>query len=219
MKLAIMVIDIIISHKISTLYTTVGRSFYTPNHTLSIAGGAEIWQGYYQSARPTRGKMLINIDLSATAFYESGPLIHMVTKILDRGSPENLIRGFSDKDRQSVEKVLKGLKIRDNHRTGTRQTFKIEGLTATPASHITFEKDGGIINVKTYFQNVYNRRLVYPSLPCVVVRKNIYLPFEVCDVISVNYYVIHLAISYDYKYKDLFLKRKLFCTTGTKTYA
>lgn len=182
-----MAMDIIISHKISTIYPTVNRSFYTPRITHPLSGGLEAWQGYYQSARPTRGRMMINVDLSATAFYQSGPLIQMVASILDRTYNE-LYGGISESDRQKVDWILEGLKIRDNHRTGNRRKFKVEGLTPTPASHTMFDRgDGNIIDVRTYFQNAYNRPLVYPLLPCVIVRRNVYLPIEVCDVIPVNY--------------------------------
>lgn len=186
--------DIIISHKISISYPTVRRSFYIPQVKKSLPGGLEVYQGYYQSARPTMsGKMMINIDLSATAFYESGPLIEKVVKILGHSyrSLNDLRRGLSTNDRHKVEDFIRGLKIKDNHRTGTRRKFKVEGLTSTPASHTMFDMgDGSEIDVRTYFQNAYNRPLLYPSLPCVIVRSNVYLPMEVCDIVPVNYIFI-----------------------------
>ncbi|RIA93561.1 hypothetical protein C1645_874012 [Glomus cerebriforme] len=36
-----------------------------------LYGGIEVWRGYFQSIRPTPGKIMINIDLHTTAFYES----------------------------------------------------------------------------------------------------------------------------------------------------
>ncbi|PKB99050.1 Piwi-domain-containing protein [Rhizophagus irregularis] len=188
-QMAITAMDIIISHEISAKYPTVRNSFYTPQGARSLFGGIEAWQGYYQSARPARGKMMINIDLSATAFYEEGPLIRMVAKILGLRSPNDLRKGLSDKDRQKVEKRIKNLKIRDNHNPENKRKFKIEKLTKTPASHTTFDKDGSRIDVKTYFQNQFNKRLIYPFLPCVVVRKTVYLPLEVCDVIPEQRYM------------------------------
>ncbi|CAB4437396.1 unnamed protein product [Rhizophagus irregularis] len=188
-QMAIMAMDIIISHKISTIYPTVNRSFYTPRITHPLSGGIEVCQGYYQSARPTRGRMMINVDLSATAFYESGPLVQIVANILDRTYNE-LYGGISENDRQKLEWIMEGLRIRDNHRSGNRRKFKVEGLTQTPASRTMFDRgDGSIIDVRTYFQNAYNRPLVYPLLPCVIVRRNVYLPIEVCDVIPEQRYM------------------------------
>ncbi|CAB4422806.1 unnamed protein product [Rhizophagus irregularis] len=183
-QMAIMAMDVIIRHRPSTVHTTVGRSFYTPQGAQLLYGGAEVWQGYYQSARPTRGRMLINIDLSATAFYEPGPLVQIVAKMLGRRSPDDLQRGITDRERLRLERTIKGLKIKDTHRSGNRRKFKIEKLTPTPASQTMFDRgDGSNVDVKTYFQEAYNKRLLYPFLPCVIVRRNVYLPMEVCEII------------------------------------
>jgi eukaryotic translation initiation factor 2C len=69
---AIMALDILLRHRPSLLYTTVGRCFYTPDSAAPIANGAQLWQGFHQSIRPTLGHMLINLDVSATAFYQPG---------------------------------------------------------------------------------------------------------------------------------------------------
>src|SRR5205809_7804710 len=111
-----MALDVLIRYRPSMQYATVGRSFFTPAGSQQLYGGVEVWQGYYQSARPTYRKMMINIDVSATAFYESGDLVQVVVKILGRRSVEDLRKGISDKDRTKLEKALKNLKIRVIHR-------------------------------------------------------------------------------------------------------
>ncbi|CAI2187230.1 12082_t:CDS:2, partial [Funneliformis geosporum] len=113
---AIMALDVLIRHLPSMQHVTVGRSFFTKTGSQPLFGGAEVWQGYYQSARPAYEKMLINVDLSATAFYESGPLVQIITKILCRRTPDDLRRGFTDKELIRVEKTLKNVKIRVIHR-------------------------------------------------------------------------------------------------------
>ncbi len=52
----IMALDVLIRHRPSMNYVTVGRSFYSPEGSQPLSGGVEVWQGYYQSARPTPGK-------------------------------------------------------------------------------------------------------------------------------------------------------------------
>src|SRR5687767_3803974 len=132
--------------------------------------------------------MFINIDLSATAFYDSCPLIVMVTKILGRRNPDDLRRGMNDKDHQRLERALKGLKIRVVHRgdTTAKRKFKIKGITPTPADRTVFNSAEGQMNVATYFANTYGRRLNQPFLPCVVVRNDVFLPMEVCEIVEVN---------------------------------
>ncbi|PKK58711.1 Piwi-domain-containing protein, partial [Rhizophagus irregularis] len=114
----------------------------------------------------------------------------MVAKILGLRSPNDLRRGLSDMEHQKVEKRIKYLRISDNHRPENKQKFMIEKLTQNSAFDIMFDIDNSNkIDVKTYFQNIHNIRLLYPFLPCVVVRKNNYLPIEVCDVIPEQRYM------------------------------
>src|SRR5581483_3189288 len=101
-----MVLDILISYKTSITNPTLRRSFFTPRGSQQISGGLEIWQGYYQSARPTRGKMMINVDLSVTVFFEHGPLVEVVTKVLGRRTPDDLRRGMFDRDLVKIDRIL-----------------------------------------------------------------------------------------------------------------
>ncbi|KAF0507182.1 Piwi-domain-containing protein [Gigaspora margarita] len=193
---AIMVLDVLIRHLPSMKNITVGRSFFTNQGTTALTGGVEVWQGYYQSARPAKGKMLINVDLSATAFYEAGSLVTMVVKILGRRSVDDLHRGIADKDRLKLEKALKNLKIRVIHRgeETSKRRFKINKITLTPANQTRFDMgDGQTVDVATYFFKTYNHRLTYPHLPCVVVKKDVFLPMEVCEVIEGQRYIRKLS--------------------------
>src|ERR1051325_8314901 len=99
-----MALDVLIRYEPSMKYSIAGRSFYTNDGARPLYGGVEVWQGYYQSARPTPGKMMINVDLSATAFYESGGLVQMVVKVLGRRSVEDL-RRITDRDRAKIDKA------------------------------------------------------------------------------------------------------------------
>ncbi|CAG8517980.1 1404_t:CDS:10 [Racocetra persica] len=193
---AIMALDVLIRHLPSMKNITVGRSFFTRQGTTALTGGVEVWQGYYQSARPTKGKMLINVDLSATAFYEAGSLVTMVVKILGRRSVDDLHRGITDKDRFKLEKALKNLKIRVTHRgeETSKRRFKINKITLTPANQTRFDMgDGQTVDVAAYFFRTYNHKLTYPHLPCIVVKKDVFLPLEVCEVIEGQRYIRKLS--------------------------
>ncbi|OZJ02548.1 hypothetical protein BZG36_04506 [Bifiguratus adelaidae] len=182
---AIMVLDVLIRYQPSLIYSTVGRSFFTRENYMSLGGGAEVWQGYYQSARPTKGRMMINLDVSATAYYEPIPLYQMVAKILGRRSVDDFRGGLSDRDRLRVEKAIKGLKIKVNHRGESSRQWKIMKLTPTSADRTVFDlgETGEKSDVASYFLKTYNKWLAYPFLPCVAVRKGTFLPMEVCEVV------------------------------------
>lgn len=203
-----MFLDILIRHVPSTIYSTVGRSFYTPQDSKPLPGGAEVWQGFYQSARPgvgkfpctiflqcsddaclicamlRVGKMYINLDVSATAFHEAGRLPDLVVKYLGRRSIDELRRGISERDNKKLEKQLKGLKIQVTHRGEAKRRYKITKLTPGPVERTMFKDENGQeMSVAAYFTQKYNMRLAYPFLPCIVVKRDVFLPMEVCELV------------------------------------
>ncbi|KAG0778836.1 hypothetical protein G6F22_010998 [Rhizopus arrhizus] len=128
--------------------------------------------------------MMINLDVSATAFYESGPLPDIVAKILGRRSLDELRRGIPPREMNKLEKILKSLRIQVVHRGDKKLKYKINKLTPSPADHTSFKDDTGAeITVANYFAKQYNKRLSCPFLPCVVVKKDVFLPMEVCEVL------------------------------------
>ncbi|CAB4424748.1 unnamed protein product [Rhizophagus irregularis] len=183
----IMALNVLIHHKPSKEHIKVGRIFYTNQGSQLLDGGMEVWQGYFQSIRPKPRKMMINIDLHATAFYERGSLIQLVVRILGKSTVEDLWR-IHDRDRTKLEKCLKNLKIFVVLRF-SRHRFRISKLTNTSASSTTLEVNGQQIDIATYFFNTYGRRLQYPFLPCVVVRNETYLPIEICNVVEGQRYM------------------------------
>ncbi|KAI1316177.1 eukaryotic translation initiation factor 2C, 2 [Mortierella claussenii] len=181
---AIMALDVLIRHQPAMLYSNVGRSFFTPDGARSLYGGIEVWNGFYQSVRPTIGKMMINLDVAATTYFQSGPLLELAVKILDQRNVDDFRRGFTDRDRIKLEKAIRGLLIKVTHRSEVKRRFKISKLTVTPASQTMFMKDETKTDVATYFYEVYGRRLTYPFMPCVVTGRDVYLPMEICFVIE-----------------------------------
>ena len=181
-----MALDVLIRHKPSMMYTMVGRSFYTNQGSRALNGGEEVWQGYLQSVRPTPKKMMVNVDLSATAFYESGTLIEMAVKILNKRSVEDL-NSIQERDRVKLEKYFKNLKVYVTHRgeNDSKRRLRISKLTKTSASDTKLESDGKTTTIASFFQEVYGINLRHPFLPCVVVRKDIILPMDVCKVFEV----------------------------------
>ena len=65
-------LDVVMRHLPSMTYTPVGRSFFSApdGYYHPLGGGREVWFGYHQSVRPSHWKMMLNIDVSATAFYK-----------------------------------------------------------------------------------------------------------------------------------------------------
>ncbi|KAI1320706.1 Eukaryotic translation initiation factor 2C [Mortierella claussenii] len=221
---AIMAIDVLIRHKPTALYRTVGRSFFTPAGSKSLPGSVEAWRGFYQSARPALGRMLISVDVSVATFYQSGSLLEIVIKILGLRTLDDLRRAnVSSMQWARVERQLKGLRVQLTHRERAQRPFKIVGLTKEDARNTVFkirlgprgptapgtpspttislgqpakeppgEEREEEIDVASYFQQVYNIRLNYPLLPCVVLGRVAKVPMEFCRVIEGQRYLRRL---------------------------
>ncbi|KAA8585990.1 hypothetical protein FQN60_007559 [Etheostoma spectabile] len=140
-------LDVVMRHLPSMRYTPVGRSFFTPSEGCSnpLGGGREVWFGFHQSVRPSLWKMMLNIDVSATAFYKAQPVIEFMC-----------------------------LKVEITHCGQMKRKYRVCNVTRRPASHQTFplqQENGQTIEctVAQYFKDKYKLILRYPHLPCLQV--------------------------------------------------
>jgi eukaryotic translation initiation factor 2C len=151
------------------------RSFFTDQGAQDIGGGFHLWRGYFQSVRPTLGKMLVNIDISTGLMYQGGPLIQLCLDFL--GLRRNDLRALlhtTDYQRRNLQQFLAGIRVRMAH-SGRTETVK--KLSKESARKHTFEmRDGQKITVEKYFKVYRNKTLQYPDLFCV----------EVCSFIRLH---------------------------------
>ncbi|OUC44492.1 PAZ domain protein, partial [Trichinella nativa] len=183
-------LDVILRHLPSLKYTPVGRSFFSPPERFfhPLGGGREVWFGFHQSIRPSQWKMMLNIDVSATAFYKSMPVVDFLSEVLDAPHiPENR-RPLSDAQRI---KFTKEVKVEITHCGQMRRRYRVCNVTRRPAQTQTFPlqiENGQTVEctVAKYFYDRYCIRLKYPQLPCLQVgleQKHTYLPLEVCNLV------------------------------------
>ena len=96
----------------------VGRSFFTrtlgKSGDLSMRGCKELWFGYFCSIRPGQWKPMLNVNLSATLFHESLPLVDYVCKLFNKTSPEELKKGLKSFEQDVLKRELQGVKIKVN---------------------------------------------------------------------------------------------------------
>ncbi|XP_077491638.1 protein argonaute-2-like [Amblyomma americanum] len=182
-------IDIVLRHSPSINLAPVGRSFFRPpgpNEYNDLGGGREVWFGYYTSVRPAQWKPMLNVDMSATAFYEPLPLVDFMCRFFSDSrrvlTPADL-RSLRDNQYVRLDRELKGLRIKVTHLPYPRK-YKVVKITREAAKDIYFESEGSQISVADYFQSRY-RRLSYPNFPCVQSGSPthpVYIPLEVCEL-------------------------------------
>ncbi|TVU41251.1 hypothetical protein EJB05_14754, partial [Eragrostis curvula] len=154
------------------------KSFFSkPFGRSDIGEGLECWRGYYQSLRPAQLGLLLNIDISSTAFYKSIPVIEFV---------QNLVQGINarqpiaDRDRLKRKKVLRGVRVETTY--GKRSVYKITGINSVPLAQLNFSpNEDGQMTVVQYFASRYKYHLQYTAWTCLQSgndSKPIYLPME-----------------------------------------
>lgn len=102
-------VDVVLRHLPSMKYTPVGRSFFSApeGYDHPLGGGREVWFGFHQSVRPAMWKMMLNIDVSATAFYKAQPVIQFMCEVLDIHNIDEQPRPLTDSHRVKFTKEIK----------------------------------------------------------------------------------------------------------------
>ncbi|GAB6018873.1 argonaute 1 [Chamberlinius hualienensis] len=191
---AIQALDVVMRHLPSMTYTPVGRSFFSSpdGYYHPLGGGREVWFGFHQSVRPSQWKMMLNIDVSATAFYKSQPVIEFMCEVLDIRDINDQRKPLTDSQRVKFTKEIKGLKIEITHCGQMRRKYRVCNVTRRPAQMQSFPlqlENGQTVEctVAKYFLDKYKMKLRFPHLPCLQVgqeHKHTYLPLEVCNIVA-----------------------------------
>uniref|UniRef100_A0A669DIX6 Protein argonaute-1 n=1 Tax=Oreochromis niloticus TaxID=8128 RepID=A0A669DIX6_ORENI len=191
---SVQALDVITRHLPSMRYTPVGRSFFSPpeGYYHPLGGGREVWFGFHQSVRPAMWNMMLNIDVSATAFYRAQPVIEFMCEVLDIQNINEQTKPLTDSQRVKFTKEIRGLKVEVTHCGQMKRKYRVCNVTRRPASHQTFPlqlENGQAMEctVAQYFKQKYNLQLKYPHLPCLQVgqeQKHTYLPLEVCNIVA-----------------------------------
>jgi len=182
---ALQALDVALRHSASQRFTVVGRNLFGPNGAKSLGEGAELWFGYFQSIRATQNRLVVNLDLAATAFVEAMSVLEYLGETLSlRDTPMSLAKY----QHSAFSKAVRGVKVNITHRPGVRRSYRVNGLSRESAERTFFENDDGErMSIVQYFQRTYNIRLRYPKLPCLHVgapQKKNYLPMEVCHIMA-----------------------------------
>jgi len=191
---AIQALDVVMRHLPSMTYTPVGRSFFSSpeGYYYPLGGGREVWFGFHQSVRPSQWKMMLNIDVSATAFYKAQSVIDFMCEVLDIRDVNDQRRPLTDSQRVKFTKEIKSLKIEITHCGNMKRKYRVCNVTRRPAQMQSFPlqlESGQTVEctVAKYFLDKYKMKLRFPHLPCLQVgqeHKHTYLPLEVCNIVQ-----------------------------------
>lgn len=162
-----------------------------------LAGGLVALRGYYSSVRCATGRLLLNLNVTSGAFYQTVPLLELLSK-------------FESTDLMQREIFIRKLKV-PYERPGNppvKSEKTIVGFAKTPKMKnppFTVERFGNAhavkfvyedrntsggkkreISVFEYFREVLKTNLKRPDIPVLNVGKSgdpIYIPIELCTVL------------------------------------
>ena len=86
----------------------LGSRFFSSDSAIDIGMGCEIWQGYHQSARQGWKKVLLNINITSSAFLRGSSVLEYLYRITEYDVREN--KGvLSDKNRMKFTANIKSM--------------------------------------------------------------------------------------------------------------
>ncbi|KAE9588939.1 putative post-transcriptional gene silencing PAZ-Argonaute family [Lupinus albus] len=163
-----------------------------------VGGGVTGVRGFHSSFHLTQAGLALNMDMSTTMILKPGPVIDFLLFNQNVREPRNI-------DWTKAKKMLKNLRVRATH---SHQEFKISGLSGKPCIQQLFsmklrnvDNSNGVqtvdITVFEYFAKHCDIQLTSSAyLPCLDVGKPnrpIYLPLELCSLVSLQRYTKALS--------------------------
>lgn len=182
---AITALEVIMKHPLSLGNILVNRSIFKGKNIEPISGGVDIWRGFFYSLRPSFGRLLLNVDISSTAFFGAGNCLDISKDFLGLKTDEPFPPNLDDRKRRNLESFFRSVRVQVIHRESKRR-YKVLGLSSKGADQIKFTNDDGQeLSVITYFRNKYGLALQNPKAPCLMTetsQKSIALPLECCII-------------------------------------
>ncbi|TPX48755.1 hypothetical protein SeMB42_g00312 [Synchytrium endobioticum] len=187
-------LEVLMRHVPSLLLNPVGRNSYFLNDDLgrSVKGGLCVALGWFQSVRAGYKGLLINLDASATAFYEVDTVDHVVAHFFDRPEIMPTWRQLNANQIREVTRFLRTVKVTTTYATqaGIRATYRIVGIDDVPAGARQIPQDDQTAagappeTVAQYYHRSYNITLRYPEVPCIVTgtKRKRYFPMELIKI-------------------------------------
>ncbi|GAA5854847.1 hypothetical protein JCM8547_004093 [Rhodosporidiobolus lusitaniae] len=147
---------------------------------LALAGGIELWRGFFQSVRTCRMGLQLNLDPTSTVFIKQGGLVDFSVEYLKsltgtRNGRHQLldVRYLNDRDLIRLNRAIKKLQV-------------VVRREPKGAVGMHFDASGRPTNVQDYVRDQCGIRLNFPDLPVVEVKSGSFYPVEMVDIVEGN---------------------------------
>ncbi|KAL2536860.1 Protein argonaute 4 [Forsythia ovata] len=191
---AVRVLDIILRQNAAKQgCLLVRQSFFhnEPRNFVEIGGGVVGCRGFHSSFRATQGGLSLNVDVSTTMLVKPGPVMDFLLENQKVRHPDSI-------NWIQAKKTLKNLRVKA---TNSNLEYKITGLSVKTCKDQKNGKEGDPetveLSVYQYFDEHRGIKLEYSQhYPCINVgkpKRPIYLPIELCLLVSLQRYTRSLS--------------------------
>lgn len=169
------------------------KAYFSDTERITFQGThIELWRGYFQSVRPTLGRLLINIDTTVAPFIARCGLIDYMLEVIGSTNVADLALAQTDANFQKLKRALKNLHIEVQFNKAS--TKIIRGLEPR-AGRFTFLNDqrGQNMTVEDHYRGAYQYRMRFPKIVGVRLNgpsapKPIIVPAELCTIKPKQFY-------------------------------
>ncbi|KAK6919302.1 Argonaute, linker 1 domain [Dillenia turbinata] len=198
---ALQVLNVILRQQAAKMDCLLVRQsfFYNdPRNFIDVGGGLTGCRGFHSRFHATEGGLSLNMDVSTTVIVTPGPVINFLMSNQNIRDPRQI-------DWAKARRILRNMRIKTKH---TNREFKIIGLSEQFCNKQLFpfkvkssgNPDGDqTVEITVYDYFTKHREITLSSsayMPCLDVgksKKPIYLPLELCSLVSLQHYTKSLS--------------------------
>ncbi|KAL1722557.1 Piwi domain-containing protein [Schizophyllum commune] len=168
------------------------KAYFTEKEKKPLGAGVELRRGFFQSVRPTIGRLLINIDTTVAPFIAGGSLLGFMMGVLETGNLRSLELQRNEQNFVKLERALKKLQITVTYNRAT--TKIIRGLEPNAGRYRFYnDQQGREMTIQEHYKTAYNYDVVHPKivgvrLTGVNAPKPVIVPAELCTIKPSQFY-------------------------------
>ena len=157
------------------------------SNNLGKTGVYKALKGYYVGLKTCLAGLVLVSDLNVTCFLACGEMINLMWQAGGFRDFQGFLRACQDglnyRTENDISAVIKGCKIKLSH-SGHWKKCKLLGPPAN-SRRSEFEFNGKLMDVETYFAEVFNIKIRYPDLPTINIgskQRPLLIPAELVQV-------------------------------------
>ncbi|KAJ7608108.1 argonaute-like protein [Mycena polygramma] len=195
-SMAINIMQLLLCQAKNQASPNTGNRYFLPEGKKKMPGIAvELWRGFYQTVRPTIGRMLVTVDTAITPMYMPGSLIDVAMAVLNANTARSLALDANHENFKKLQRFLKGRLFTIKTGDGPPRTKTVRDLVPGPVGQYEFcpGGSGATTTIAEHYFKTYHITLQYPNMIGVVTSPNsapfkVVIPLELCTLVPGQQY-------------------------------